>query len=76
MAFENWVNIQIICTISIFLFIDISTERGKLTERYFYREKEKDINSLLHLFIHSLVASCMCPDQGWNLQPWRIRTTL
>ena len=23
-------------------------------------------------FMHSLVASCMCPDQRWNLQPWCI----
>ena len=25
---------------------------------------------LFHLCIHSLVASCMCPARGSNLQPW------
>ena len=38
--------------------------------------KERNINLLFHLFMHSLVASCMCPDWGLNLQPWRIRLTL
>ena len=29
------------------------------------RERERDINLLFHLFMHSLVASYMCPD--WKL---------
>ena len=29
---------------------------------------------LFHLFMHSLVDSCMCPDYSSNLQPWRIGT--
>ena len=28
------------------------------------REKKKNIDLLFHLFMHSLVASCMCPDLG------------
>ena len=28
------------------------------------------------LLTHSLIASCMCPDQGLNLQLWFIRMTL
>ena len=31
---------------------------------------------LFHLFMHSRVASCVCPDQGSNWQPWRIEITL
>ena len=35
------------------------------------REREKkNIEFLLHLFLHSLVNSCTYPDQGSNLQPW------
>ena len=39
-------------------------------------ERERNIDLLSHLFMHSLVASCMYPDQRLNLQPWPIRTTL
>ena len=39
-------------------------------------EKERNINLLFHLLMHSLVAFCMCPDWGSNLQSWCIRTTL
>ena len=39
-------------------------------------EKERDMDLMLHPFMHSLVASWMCPDQGSNPQPWRTRTTL
>ena len=34
------------------------------------REGEGDIGFLFHLFIHSLVASFMCPEGGSNPQPW------
>ena len=33
------------------------------------RERERDINLLFHLCMHSLVDSCMCPDQRSNPQP-------
>ena len=38
----------------------------------FEREGEREIENidlLFHLFMHSLVDSCVCPDQGMNLQP-------
>ena len=40
-----------------FLFIDL-------------REKERNIDLLFHLFIYSLVDSCMCPDKIYNLVYW------
>ena len=36
------------------------------------REREREINLLFHLFRHPFVDSCMCPDRGWNPQPWSI----
>ena len=33
---------------------------------------KRNIDLLFHLFMHSLVASCMCPDQGSNLQLWHV----
>ena len=38
--------------------------------------REKDINLLFHLFMHSLVDSCLGPDPVLDPQPWHIRTTL
>ena len=35
-------------------------------------EKERKINLLFHLFMHSLVDSCMCPDQRSSPQPWHL----
>ena len=35
-------------------------------------QRERDINLLFHLFMHSLVDSCTCPDRGRNTQPWHI----
>ena len=29
-------------------------------------ERERNINLLFHLFMHSLVDSCTCPDQNWT----------
>ena len=49
-------------------------KRGRW-ERGRKREGERDLNLLFHLFIHSLVDSCMCPDRGLNRQLWRIGTT-
>ena len=39
------------------------------------RKGERKINPLSLLSMHSLVDSCICPDQGSNPHPWRIRTT-
>ena len=52
-----------------FLFIDFR-------EREEGRERERKIDLLCHLFMHSFVASCICCAQELNLQPWHIRTTL
>ena len=40
------------------------------------REKEREINLLFHLFVCSLVDSCMCTDWGLNPQPWHSGVTL
>ena len=42
------------------------------------REREREVccSRSAHLYIHLLVDSCMCPDQGLNPQPWPIGTTL
>ena len=37
-----------------------------------FREIEGDISLLFHLFMHSLVDSCMCLDGGLNPQPWQV----
>ena len=37
--------------------------------------EKKDINLLLHLFMYSLIDSCMCPDWGLNPQPWSMSVT-
>ena len=42
-------------------FIDFREGKGK-----------RNINLLLHFFMHLLVDSCMYPDQESNLQPWHI----
>ena len=39
------------------------------------RKEERNINLLLHLYMHLLVDSHMCPDQGLNLQPQFIGDT-
>ena len=38
----------------------------------YWFERERNINLLFHLLMHSLVDFCMCPDWGLNLQPWCI----
>ena len=53
------------------------TERGKEGERERERERgteeggerEREKEREFHLFTHSLVSSCMCPDGTSNLQP-------
>ena len=43
---------------------------------FFFRERERNINSLFHLFMHSLVDFYVCSDWELNSQPGCIRTTL
>ena len=54
------------------LFIDFR-EREEGKER---RERQRNINLLLHLFVCSLVGFCTYPDQGSNSQSWLMRMTL
>ena len=49
-----------------FLFFELILER----------ERERNTDLLFHLFMHSLVDSCMCPDQRQNPKPWCIGATL
>ena len=56
----------------LFWFIFLQQER----KREVGGQREGSINVFFHLFMHSLVASCVCLDQGWNPQPWHIRKTL
>ena len=44
--------------------------RGRETEREREREREREMDLLFHLFMHSLVVSCVCPNWGSNPQPW------
>ena len=48
---------------------------SNLTCLYFtdLREKERDRQTDIHLFLYSMVASCLCPDGRSSLQPWRIQ---
>ena len=39
-------------------------------------ERERNVDALFCLFMHSLVDSCMCPDQRQNPKPWCIGATL
>ena len=39
-------------------------------------EERENADLLFHLFMHSLVDSCMCCEWGSNMQPWHIRTML
>lgn len=38
--------------------------------------RERNIDLLLHLVMHSLIASCMYPDWRSEPQPWHIKMTL
>ena len=40
------------------------------------RKGKRNIDLLFHLFMHSSVDSCTCPEWGSNLQPWHTRMTL
>lgn len=45
---------------------------------FFFKKggRGRNINLLFHSFTHSLADSCLCPDQGLNLQPRHIRAML
>ena len=45
----------------------VKTSRG-----VFFIDFERNVYLLFHLFMHSLVASYMCPARGSNLQLWRV----
>ena len=47
----------------LFIFIDFREQEER---------KKRNIKLLSHLFMHSLVDSCIYPDRGLNLQPWHI----
>lgn len=38
------------------------------------RKRERNVDLLLHLLMHSLADSCLCPERGSNLRPWCVRT--
>ena len=46
--------------------------RQKTSLFYWFWEREKNINLLFYLFMHSLISSCMYPDQRSNPQLWHI----
>ena len=48
--------------IFFFFYLLICRKRGKERKS----EKERHTDLLFHLFMHSLVDSCMCPDQGFE----------
>ena len=52
---------------NLFNLLNLEREGGR------QREKDRNFNLLFDLFIHSLVVSCMCPDQRSNSQPWHIQ---
>ena len=49
-------------------FIDFQRERKG--------ERERNIDLLFHLLMHSLVDFCVCPDGESNSQPWYIGAVL
>ena len=63
------ININITCSICLFFYFSVFIDE---IERERERERERDIVFLFYLFMHSLVVSCMCPDQRLNPQPWCI----
>ena len=65
--YSTW---SISCTVCpavlFFLILFMILERKK------GRERQRNTALLFHLFIHSQIVSCMCPDQGLNPPPWHI----
>ena len=52
-------------------FLNLLAFRESKARKKGMRDRERKI-CCVHLFMHSLVASCLCPDLGSNLQPWHI----
>ena len=89
---SNMDDLSFVCLVLGYTMVDTFNWQQNLKKNYFliFREKgvgereargrdwqtDRHTNLLLHLFMHSLVDSCMCPDQGLNLQPWLIGMTL
>ena len=67
----NLTDLDIVFFKILFINFRERKEWGRQTETK--RERNR---FLFHLFMHSLVASCMCPDQWSNPQTWCIRMTL
>ena len=59
-----------------FKFIDLREREKERVGGGGSREKVRETDLLFHLLMHSLVDSCMCPDQESNTQPWHIGTML
>ena len=59
----------------LILFTDFRERKEGGERRRGKKGKERGINLLFHLLMYSLVDSCMCSDQGSNLQPRCIGTT-
>ena len=65
------------CTIPIELSPENFLRLFFFRKHWFYTQRGRGRRRNIlwfHLFMHSVIASCMCPDQGSNLQPWHIRT--
>ena len=70
------------CPSAVLLLFFLIDESERLRERVRQRERQRErqrdrkreryiyISLPFHPFMHSKVDSCMCPDQGLNLQPW------
>ena len=70
-----------ICLCCFLYDFKIILERQRKEERENEREgkggkKERSIDCLFHLFMHSLVDSYVCPDWEFYPQPWCIGTLL
>ena len=80
LSFQHVINIfKLLVRLFYISFCTMSLKAGV----YFFllidlreRERERDKDLLLHLLMHSLVYSRMCPDWGSNPQHWGISMTL
>ena len=62
-------------TVSFIYLLSMTERERERGERERERERgergrERNIYFLFHLAMHSLVDSCMCPDQRLNMQSW------
>lgn len=58
------------------MFIFLNVFYWLILEREKRRERDRNIDLLCLLVKHLLFDSCMCPDPGWNPQPWCLGMTL